>query len=75
MLRPGGQVISLVKPHYEAHASMLRKGILMEEHLPQVLEGVKADIGSAGFELRGLTDSPILGAKGNREMLAWLKPK
>ena len=53
---------------------MLRKGILMEEHLPQVLEGVKVDIGNAGFEILGLTDSPILGAKGNREMLAWLKP-
>jgi predicted rRNA methylase YqxC with S4 and FtsJ domains len=53
---------------------MLRKGILQEEHLPAVLEGVKADIAAAGFALQRLIDSPVLGAKGNREMLAWLKP-
>lgn len=70
----GGQVVSLIKPHYEATAPMLRKGILLEEHLGAVLEGVRADIAAAGFEIMGMTDSPILGAKGNREMLAWLRP-
>ena len=74
LLASPGEVISLIKPHYEAHPSMLRKGVLLEEHLPGVLEAVKADIAAAGFELLGLTDSPILGAKGNRELLAWLKP-
>jgi predicted rRNA methylase YqxC with S4 and FtsJ domains len=54
---------------------MLRKGILLEEHLPAVIELVRADIAAAGFEILGLIDSPILGAKGNREMLAWLKPR
>lgn len=75
LLGSAGQVVSLIKPHYEAQAAMLRKGILLEEHLPEVLEVVKADIAAAGFELLGLTDSPILGAKGNRELLAWLRPR
>ena len=74
LLAPGGEIVSLVKPHYEAHAAMLRKGILMEQHLSEVLDGVRADIHAAGFEMLGLTDSPILGAKGNRELLAWLRP-
>ena len=74
LLAPQGQIVSLVKPHYEAQPAMLRKGILMEEHLGEVLEMVKADIAAAGFEMLGLTDSPILGAKGNRELLAWLRP-
>jgi len=74
LLAPAGKIITLVKPHYEAQPAMLRKGILLEEHLAEVLEGVKGEIAAAGFELLGLTDSPILGAKGNRELLAWLRP-
>lgn len=73
LLAPGGAVVTLIKPHYEADRPMLRKGILQEEHLPTVLDGVKADIAAAGFELIQLTDSPILGAQGNRELLAWLR--
>lgn len=73
LLAPGGQVVTLIKPHYEAAKSMLRKGILQEQHLPAVLEQVKLDIAAAGFELAQLTDSPILGAQGNRELLAWLR--
>lgn len=73
LLGEGGQVVTLIKPHYEAQKTMLRKGILQEEHLPAVLEQVKADIAAAGFAVMGITDSPILGAQGNREMLAWLK--
>lgn len=75
LLGPDGQLVSLVKPHYEALPPMLRKGILLEEHLPAVIELVRTDIAAAGFEILGLIDSPILGAKGNREMLAWLRPR
>ena len=73
LLAPGGQVVSLIKPHYEADKPMLRKGILQDQHLPAVLDQVKADIPAAGFELVQLIDSPILGAQGNRELLAWLR--
>ena len=73
LLSPAGQVVTLIKPHYEADKFMLRKGILQEEHLPAVLQRVKADIAAAGFELMQITDSPILGSQGNRELLAWLR--
>jgi 23S rRNA (cytidine1920-2'-O)/16S rRNA (cytidine1409-2'-O)-methyltransferase len=73
LLAPCGQVVTLIKPHYEADKATLRKGILPQRHLPGVLEQVKADISASGFELVGLTDSPILGSQGNRELLAWLK--
>lgn len=74
LLAEDGTVVSLIKPHYEAEAAMLRKGVLVPEHFDEVIERVKTDIHAAGFALHGLIDSPILGAKGNREMLAWLKP-
>ena len=73
LLAPGGQMVTLIKPHYEADKPMLRKGILLDQHLPTVLERAKADISAAGFELVQITDSPILGAQGNRELLAWLR--
>lgn len=69
----GGAVVSLIKPHYEAPKAWLRQGILPAERLPEVIETVKADLAAAGFELRGLIDSPIKGTGGNAEMLAWLE--
>jgi 23S rRNA (cytidine1920-2'-O)/16S rRNA (cytidine1409-2'-O)-methyltransferase len=75
LLKPGGCVVSLIKPHYEAAARLLRKGVLPEDQLGQVIEQVKVDISAAGFVLAGLVDSPLKGAKGNREMLAYLIPE
>ncbi len=72
MLAAGGKIISLIKPHYEAPAILLRRGVLPEEHLDCVLAQVKSDIAAAGFDLVQLTRSPIKGAKGNVEMLALL---
>lgn len=73
MLKEGGQVVTLIKPHYEAEAGMLRGGVLMEEHLAGVLETVKRAVDEAGFELVRVIESPIKGAKGNVEMLGWLR--
>lgn len=73
MISPGEPIVTLIKPHYEAPADLLRKGVLPEEHLPQVLKAVEADIVAAGCELLGTTTSPIKGAKGNVEVLAWLR--
>ena len=74
MLSLAGVCVSLIKPHYEAEQRLLRKGVLAEEFLPQVLESVRETIASAGFTLIGTVDSPIKGAKGNAEVLAFLKP-
>lgn len=72
LLKPGGRIVTLVKPHYEAGRALLRQGILPEAELPGVLEGVKADIQAAGFKITGQTPSPIKGAKGNTELLMLL---
>jgi 23S rRNA (cytidine1920-2'-O)/16S rRNA (cytidine1409-2'-O)-methyltransferase len=75
MLSDDGFCVTLIKPHYEAAASTLRKGILPEELVAGVVEAVSRDIATAGFDLVGTVDSPIKGAKGNREVLALLKPR
>ncbi len=74
MIGEDGTVLTLIKPHYEAEPGLLRKGVLPEEHLDQVVKAVERDIVAAGFAMKGLVRSPILGAKGNVEMLAWLVP-
>jgi TlyA family rRNA methyltransferase/putative hemolysin len=75
ILRPDGFVISLIKPHYEAAANLLRKGILDAAEIPGILAAVTEEIQHAGFELIGTVESPVKGSKGNTEVLAWLVSK
>jgi 23S rRNA (cytidine1920-2'-O)/16S rRNA (cytidine1409-2'-O)-methyltransferase len=74
ILTSDGDVVTLIKPHYEAEPSLLRKGVLPEENLDAVVKMVKYDIGPTGFELRRTVRSPIKGTGGNVELLAWLTP-
>jgi len=72
MLQANGRVITLIKPHYEAPAAELRKGVLIPQALDEVLQHVDADIAAAGFRKLNTVPSPIKGAKGNLEYLALL---
>lgn len=68
ILKPGGKIISLIKPHYEAG-----KGKLDEKELEPLMEKVKAEIAGVGGKIIKMIESPILGEKGkNREFLALL---
>jgi 23S rRNA (cytidine1920-2'-O)/16S rRNA (cytidine1409-2'-O)-methyltransferase len=74
MIEDEGFCITLIKPHYEADPSLLKKGILPTEQVAQVVESVMPDLRQAGFDLIATVDSPIKGAKGNAEVLALLRP-
>ncbi|HWE04398.1 MAG TPA: SAM-dependent methyltransferase [Tepidisphaeraceae bacterium] len=71
----GGRVVALIKPHYEADKSLLRGGILLPDAVEGVVDDVKEDIRSAGFEVVATVQSPIRGGEGNIEVLAELKPR
>jgi 23S rRNA (cytidine1920-2'-O)/16S rRNA (cytidine1409-2'-O)-methyltransferase len=73
LLSQRGQIVTLIKPHYEAERSLLRDGLLPEERLASVVASVIGEIRSMGFEIAGTVDSPIKGTGGNAEVLAWLK--
>jgi 23S rRNA (cytidine1920-2'-O)/16S rRNA (cytidine1409-2'-O)-methyltransferase len=75
MIADDGVVITLIKPHYEAEANRLRKGVLPGEEVDGVVAAVAVDIGAAGFDVIGTVASPITGAKGNAEVLACLRPR
>ncbi len=73
-LKPGGTIITLIKPHYEAPREYLVKGKLLEEKIDEVLESVKKDIENLGVKVIDMAESPIEGAKGkNKEFLALIK--
>ena len=68
-LKEGGEIIALLKPHYEAQKRELIKGVLPEEAAQRVKEEVKEKIKNLGFNVKGETESPILGGAGNKEFL------
>ena len=73
-LRPGGTLVALVKPQFEAGKAEADKGrgVIRDPAVQQaVLEGVRdfALAGLPGCRLTGSIDSPITGADGNREFL------
>jgi 23S rRNA (cytidine1920-2'-O)/16S rRNA (cytidine1409-2'-O)-methyltransferase len=70
MLKAGGFIISLIKPHYEAHKSYLTS----EESL-QISRKVADRISQLGFTIKDQVLSPVLGEKGkNQEYLFWICP-
>ena len=74
MLGKDGSVVTLIKPHYEADRSTLQKGVLPPENVDTVVDEVLNDVRAAGFEVLRTVRSPILGAKGNAEVLAHVRP-
>lgn len=74
LLRPGGQVICLVKPQFEVGAQALGKGgIVRDPDARQAaLARVRAAALAAGLQERGCRDSPLPGSGGNREFLLHL---
>ena len=75
MVSSDAHVITLIKPHYEADPALLVKGVLPEEDVDGVVNGVRADVVAADFAWLHTVRSPIKGAKGNSEVLALLKPQ
>lgn len=72
LLKPQGRIVTLVKPHYEAEPSTLRKGILPQDQVESVVNRVLEQIASDGFGVVDKVESPIKGSKGNTEWLVLL---
>jgi 23S rRNA (cytidine1920-2'-O)/16S rRNA (cytidine1409-2'-O)-methyltransferase len=70
LLAPGGNWIVLVKPQFEAGRESVGKGGIVRNPAAQraACDKVAAALNEAGFATK-LTDSPIHGARGNREFL------
>jgi len=71
---PGGHIISLIKPQYEAAETERTEGVVPEANLDPVLSRVRIDVKEAGLRLLAETRSPIRGGGGNVEFLFLLAP-
>ncbi len=72
-LAPGGHVVSLIKPQFEAARAQVGKGGVVRSPAVhrEVLTRVTAALGELGLGLRGLMRSPLRGPAGNVEFLGW----
>jgi len=72
-LVPMGEIVSLIKPQFEAGREKVGKGGVVRDPAVHrlVLEDVTAMMGELGLGLHGLMVSPLKGPAGNVEFLGW----
>jgi predicted rRNA methylase YqxC with S4 and FtsJ domains len=78
-----GDVLTLIKPHYESELAKTQRGVLSaaqsEEVLWQVIDQILSPPtgtnGNGRWMLKGIVQSPLEGQKGNVEYVSWLQPR
>jgi 23S rRNA (cytidine1920-2'-O)/16S rRNA (cytidine1409-2'-O)-methyltransferase len=72
-LPPGGEIVSLIKPQFEAGRENVPGGVVRDPAVREaVVESIRAfGTGSLGLSWLGCVQSPLLGPEGNVEFLAW----
>ncbi len=75
LLTDDGGVIALIKPQFEVGRDLVGKGGIVKDRKlqDQVVENICALAVELNCSVGGVIESPILGAKGNREFLIHLK--
>lgn len=75
LAKPGGLLVALIKPQFEAGREEVKKGGVVRD--PQVHDRVCAEakmwVCSQGWSVLGITPSPITGPEGNIEFLLGAK--
>ncbi len=74
LLPERGWLVALVKPQFEVGRSDVGKGGVVRDYekMRAAVEGVKTFAETCGFVIRGESESPIRGPKGNREFFLHL---
>jgi len=77
LIEAKGAVIALIKPQFEAGREFVQKGGLIKkaEVHQMVIRKVCSVASELGFNIQGLTFSPLKGASGNIEYLIYLTKK
>jgi 23S rRNA (cytidine1920-2'-O)/16S rRNA (cytidine1409-2'-O)-methyltransferase len=77
LIKPEAEIVSLVKPQFEANKDEVPKGgIISDSKLHQkIVKKVIKESEELGFTLINKCDSPIKGTQGNKEFFIYLKLK
>ncbi len=73
---PGGELIALIKPQFEAGREEIpRGGVVVDEAVHErMIEKIRRCVEALpGAQWEGVIPSPITGTDGNREFLAWIR--
>ncbi|MEX2090578.1 MAG: SAM-dependent methyltransferase [Candidatus Paceibacterota bacterium] len=69
-LKPSGQIITLLKPHYE------KGGYVKDGETDEIVENTIKEISQLGINVVSKIESPLLGSKGgNKEFLLLIQQK
>jgi 23S rRNA (cytidine1920-2'-O)/16S rRNA (cytidine1409-2'-O)-methyltransferase len=72
-LTPGGEIVALVKPQFEAGPRLAAGGVVRDPAVHRaVIDAVRQHAASIGLEVRGEIPSPLTGPAGNREFFLHL---
>jgi 23S rRNA (cytidine1920-2'-O)/16S rRNA (cytidine1409-2'-O)-methyltransferase len=74
-LRRGGAILSLIKPQFEVGKGEVGKGGVVRDKAlhEKVIDRISTFSRGLGLTVLGVTESPLLGPKGNREFFIYLK--
>jgi len=76
VLKPGGDVVCLIKPQFELRKEQIGKGGIVRDPVlhGEAVEKIRTHVvDTLGKSWHGLVPSPISGTDGNTEFLAWLR--
>ena len=75
VLKPQGYLVALIKPQFEVGKGQVgRGGIVRDEKLRQAVKDQFVEYANVlSLDLVGLIDSPVLGKKGNKEIVMGLQ--
>jgi len=75
-LRPGADLVPMVKPQFEVGKDRLGSGgVIRDPELrADAVLGVLADAAKLGLSVEGVVASPLPGPSGNVEYFVWLRP-
>ena len=71
-LKPGGRILALIKPQFEAGKELVSKGGVVRESSSHlfVIQKLQDTVEKLGWQMVALTHSPLRGPAGNVEFLA-----
>ena len=75
LLAEGALLVALIKPQFEVGRGQVGKGGVVRDPLQhaQVIEQIRQNAVDLGCRVLDVVESPVLGAKGNREFLIGLR--
>ncbi len=74
LLKPEGIILALIKPQFELSPREVKKGVVKDPELhSKAVQKIWSFAENLGLKPLGVAESPILGAKGNKEFFICLK--